>query len=51
MWVPSDNFDAFLEKHKKVSVENTNLIVDVKREFTDVKQLVLKILKEELKDV
>lgn len=51
VWVPADNFDAFLEKHPDAKTENTNIIVDVKREFTDVKKLVLSIIKEELNDV
>jgi hypothetical protein len=32
-------------------VEETTLVVDEKREFTDVRKLALKIIKEELSDV
>ena len=51
IWVPSENFNAFLEKHPDARVEETTLVVDEKREFTDVRKLALKFIKEELADV
>ncbi|MDD5182387.1 MAG: CCA tRNA nucleotidyltransferase [Candidatus Nanoarchaeia archaeon] len=51
VWVPSDNFDAFIDKYKDARPEDTNLVVDVKRESVDVKTIVLKVLKEGLADV
>lgn len=51
VWVPSENFDAFLQKHPEARAEDTSLVVDVKREFTDVRKLVNKIIKAEFEDV
>ena len=51
VWIKSENFDDFIKKHKTVYVDQGSLVVDVKREYTEIKNYALSLLKEELKNV
>jgi len=51
VWINPDFFDKFVKKWKSSYVQGTDIVVDVKREFSDIKSYALKIIKEEMKNV
>jgi tRNA nucleotidyltransferase (CCA-adding enzyme) len=51
VWMPAPHFEAFLKKYKNVYTDDVDLVVDVKRKFTSIEQMVLDSLDKELKNV
>lgn len=51
VWINPDFFDKFVKKWKNCYIYDTSIVVDVKREFSDVKKYASKVLKEEMKNV
>lgn len=51
VWLPDKYFDDFIKKWKTVYISDTNLAVDLQREYTDIAKYASKILKGELKNV
>ncbi len=45
VWVKQEHFDSFIKKHKKVWVEGSRLVADAKREYTNAKVLLDKLVK------
>lgn len=49
VWIDKDNYNAFVRKYKNVYVDNINLVTDVKRKSTNIKEIVTDYLNKELK--